>query len=189
MGRCVDAFPTPLPTFSFLLLPFSFRFRSPVSSPCLSPTVGPAAKPTCRSRAFFVLLTGQKDQKPPARSSFCVLLHLAPRNFQNSPGGRRAQTLEISLLRSAAGLSKRTSRPFENTPSGAESELRAPVFMLHRRSSPPPSFRTLPRYPVHSSRSEHLRLPSHVCRLPWGWRDEGVSASSACNHQSVSIPR
>jgi len=66
------------------------------------------------SRSFLVLLSGQKNQKPPARSSFCVLLHLAPRNFQNSPGGRRAQTLEISLLRSAAGLSKRTSRPVEN---------------------------------------------------------------------------
>jgi len=66
MGRCVDAFPTPLPTFSFLLLPFSFPFWSPVSSPCLSPTVRQVITTPSRSHSFLVLLTGQKDQNPPA---------------------------------------------------------------------------------------------------------------------------
>ena len=51
-----------------------------------------------------------------------------------------------------------------------------PCSVSHRRSFCPPSFRTLLRYPVHSSHSEHLRLLSHVCRLPWGCGMEGVSA-------------
>jgi len=64
----------PCPLFPFLLLPFTFLFRSPVIQPLSFTDCSVCCMIFYHSRSFLVLLTGQKDEKPPPNTTTLSLL-------------------------------------------------------------------------------------------------------------------